>query len=85
MNNKNFKKPFNKKKKEKVVEKKKPMRLLIPVDCTKAGVEYTMTETLANNILLENKDKSRTPQEKLCEWVNENCSLMGYCVRVSYF
>lgn len=76
---------FRKRNKATVKETKKHPRLIIPVDCVKAGVEYKTTEALAQIILSENKDKSKTPQEKLCAWVNENCGLKGYCVRVTYF
>lgn len=68
-----------------VQQAKKHSRIAIPTDCVKESVEYKTTEALAQIILNENKDKSKTPQEKLCAWVNENCGLKGYCTRVTYF
>lgn len=47
-------------------------------------IEYKMSAALANTILKSDKTK-RTPQEVLCEYVNTQCGLKGFCVRVSYF
>lgn len=47
-------------------------------------IEYKMAAGLAETILKMDKSK-RSPQEVLCEYVNTQCGLKGYCVRVSYF
>lgn len=47
-------------------------------------IEYKMSATLAETLLKADKSK-RPPQEVLCEYVNTQCGLKGYCVRVSYF
>lgn len=47
-------------------------------------IEYKMSAVLADTILKSDKTK-RTPQEVLCEYVNTQCGLKGFCVRVSYF
>ena len=44
-------------------------------------VEYTMSRVLAEHLLEKNKGK-RPAQEVLCEYVNNNCGLKGYCVKV---
>ena len=47
-------------------------------------IEYKMSAALAETLLKADKSK-RSPQEILCEYVNTQCGLKGYCVRVSYF
>jgi hypothetical protein len=47
-------------------------------------IEYKMSAALADTILKADKTK-RTPQEVLCDYVNTQCGLKGFCVRVSYF
>lgn len=47
-------------------------------------IEYKMSAALADTILKSDKTK-RAPQEVLCEYVNTQCGLKGFCVRVSYF
>lgn len=47
-------------------------------------IEYKMSAAMADTILKADKSK-RPPQEVLCEYVNTQCGLKGYCVRVSYF
>lgn len=47
-------------------------------------IEYKMSAAMADTILKADKTK-RTPQEVLCDYVNTQCGLKGYCVRVSYF
>ena len=47
-----------------------------------AGViEYKMSKTMAENILRENKGKGN-PQKALCDFVNTQFGIKGYCVRV---
>ena len=49
-------------------------------------VEYTMSKLMADEILKAAKTKSGklpgTPQEILCKYVNQECGLKGYCVKV---
>lgn len=47
-------------------------------------ISYKMTKAMADTILKENKGK-RPTQEVLCEYVNTQLGLKGYCVSVSYF
>ena len=47
-------------------------------------ISYKMTKAMADIILKENKGK-RPTQEVLCEYVNTQLGLKGYCVSVSYF
>lgn len=47
-------------------------------------IEYKMSAALAETILKAGKTK-RAPQEVLCDYVNSQCGLKGFCVRVSYF
>lgn len=47
-------------------------------------IEYKMSAAMAETILKADKTK-RTPQEVLCDYVNTQCGLKGFCVRVSYF
>ena len=45
-------------------------------------VEYKMSKTMADEIIKASKNKQRRPQEILCEYVNTQCGLQGYCVKV---
>lgn len=47
-------------------------------------IEYKMSAAMADTILKADKTK-RTPQEVLCNYVNTQFGLKGFCVRVSYF
>ena len=59
---------------------KKETTLPAPEVC--AGVvEYTMSKVMADEIIQASKSK-KTPQEILCEYVNSQCGLKGYCVKV---
>lgn len=62
---------------------KRPKGIDAP-DNTAEVIEYKMSAALAETILKSDKTK-RTPQEVLCEYVNTQCGLKGFCVRVSYF
>ena len=46
-------------------------------------IEYKMSAVMAETILKADKTK-RTPQEVLCDYVNTQCGLKDFCVRVSY-
>ena len=59
----------------------------IPAPDVCAGtVEYKMGKLMADEILKAAKSKSGklpgTPQEVLCRYVNQECGLKGYCVKV---
>lgn len=64
---------------------RKPFRRRIPCPDVHAGtVEYKMSKTMADEILKAAKSKGikLTPQEILCNYVNEQCGLKGFCVNV---
>lgn len=44
-------------------------------------VEYKMSQALADEIVGKTKG-TKNPQETLCEYVNSQCGLKGYCVKV---
>ena len=65
---------------------KKPVRargIDVP-EYAKEVIEYKMSAGMAAEILKADRTK-RAPQEVLCEYVNSQCGLKGFCVRVSYF
>ena len=61
----------------------RPRGIEAPDDVSEV-IEYKMSAALAETLLKADKSK-RSPQEILCEYVNTQCGLKGYCVRVSYF
>lgn len=44
-------------------------------------IEYKMSKSMADEIIKAAKSK-KTPQEILCNYVNEQCGLKGFCVKV---
>lgn len=52
---------------------------ITPPEVNAGLIEYKMPRLMAEEIL---KGKTNNPQEILCNYVNENCGLKGYCVRV---
>ena len=44
-------------------------------------IEYKMSKNMADEIIKASKSK-KTPQEILCNYVNEQCGLKGFCVKV---
>ena len=44
-------------------------------------IEYKMSKNMADEIIKAAKSK-KTPQEILCNYVNEQCGLKGFCVKV---
>lgn len=52
---------------------------ITPPEVNAGLIEYKMPRLMAEEIL---KGKTSNPQEILCNYVNENCGLKGYCVRV---
>lgn len=49
-------------------------------DVNKGLIEYKMPRKLAESLLRGKKVPN--PQQVLCDYVNTNCGLKGYCVRV---
>lgn len=86
------KKPFNKNRKpEKYSMKKQAERKRQPIPHTMeqwAGhrglIEYAMPRGIAENLLNSRKGKEKgiDPQKYLCDYVNEELNLIGYCVKV---
>lgn len=71
---KNFKKPV------KNSIKKKNYGIILPEFCGET-IEYKMSKEMAEDIIREDKTK-RPNQEILCEHVNSEFGLKGYCVNV---
>lgn len=44
-------------------------------------IEYKMSKNMADEIIKAAKSK-KTPQEILCDYVNTQCGLKGFCVKV---
>lgn len=54
----------------------------LPAPDVNCGIlEYTMSKTMADEIIKAAKNK-KSPQELLCEYVNSQMGLKGYCVKV---
>lgn len=79
---KNNKKNFNRNKNNnhKDYGSKKESRITAPAVCA-GTIEYKMGRQMAESIIKESKSK-RAPQEILCNYVNTQCGLKGYCVKV---
>lgn len=69
----------NKKEINKIMAKKM-YGLDIPDICN-GYIEYKMSKTMADNILQGTKGKGN-PQKILCDYVNTQLGIRGYCVRV---
>lgn len=65
-------------------KKAKPVQKIEANDIFCETVEYEMGKELADTILAHAKKHNdrRNPQEILCEYVNTQCGIKGYCVRV---
>lgn len=59
---------------------KKDIRQPAPDVCA-GTIEYKMSKMMADEII-GTKKISKTPQEILCNYVNTQCGLKGYCVKV---
>ena len=44
--------------------------------------EYKMTQTLADILVNDKKNKGKNPQQVLCDYVNEDLGLKGFCNKV---
>lgn len=54
-----------------------------PAPDVNAGlIEYKMSRLMAEEIIKAYKGNRKDPQYVLCQYVNENCDLKGYCVKV---
>ena len=60
---------------------KKPAQKIDATDVMKGIVEYKMSKETADIILKADRTK-KAPQEVLCDYVNTQDGLLGYCVRV---
>jgi hypothetical protein len=80
--NNNGRKNFNRNNNRKVKDYGSKKETTIPAPEVCAGVvEYTMSKTMADEIIQASKS-SKTPQEILCEYVNSQMGLKGYCIKV---
>lgn len=81
----NFNRNKNNAPRERDYGSKKRETLPAPDVCA-GTVEYKMGKLMADEILKAAKSKSGklpgTPQEVLCRYVNQECGLKGYCVKV---
>ena len=84
-------KPLIQKKEEKVSIKKQMERQYQPLPRTveewgnhRGLIEYQMPKEMAADILTQRmgRDKNIDPQKYLCDIVNTEMNLLGYCVRV---
>ena len=59
---------------------------ITPPDVCAGTIEYKMGKVMAEEILKDAKGKSgklpKPAQEILCDYVNRECGLKGYCVKV---
>ena len=76
-NNRNNNRPNNR---VKDYGSKKETTISAPDVCA-GTVEYTMSKLMADEIIKASKS-NKTPQEILCNYVNTECGLKGYCVKV---
>lgn len=80
--NNNARKNFNRSNNNKVKDYGSKKETTLPAPDVCAGtVEYTMSKLMADEIIKASKSQ-KTPQEILCEYVNTQCGLKGYCVKV---
>lgn len=52
-----------------------------PPDVCAGTIEYKMSKLMADEIIKASKSK-KAPQEILCNYVNTQCGLKGFCVKV---
>jgi hypothetical protein len=45
-------------------------------------IEYKMTQTLADTLVNDKKNRGKNPQQVLCDYVNEDLGLKGFCNKV---
>lgn len=60
---------------------KNPEAGVNPPEVCAGTIEYKMSKAMADEIIKASKSKRR-PQEILCDYVNTQCGLQGYCVKV---
>ena len=76
-NNRNFNSARNK---NNDYGSKKDIRIPAPEVCA-GTIEYKMSKLMADEIIKASKS-NKSPQEVLCNYVNSECGLKGYCVKV---
>lgn len=54
--------------------------VVTPPDFHCGLIEYKMTQTLAD--LIVNQNKNKNPQQALCDYVNQFLGLKGFCTKV---
>ena len=71
-------------KKKNTQKKPKPVQRITVEDLMCEQIEYEMSKELAETVLTHAKkhNDNRPPQEILCDYVNTQHGLKGYCVRV---
>lgn len=89
---KNFKKENTRKKKignkpKKQIAGVTDVRYFYPRSWEELGnkrgfIEYKMSTAAINDLLSDTKQIKGDPQRYLCDYVNDNCGLIGYCIRV---
>lgn len=84
---KNFNNRNNNRNNDKLVAYNNPKRETIPAPDVCAGtIEYQMSKVMADEILKAAKSKSgklpKPPLDILCDYVNSQMGLKGYCVKV---
>lgn len=77
---KNFKRN-NKKRRNKDFGTKNPNARIKAPAFHSGLIEYKMPKAMAEDILKDDKSKG-SAQEILCDYVNTQCGLLGYCVKV---
>lgn len=60
---------------------KNPVAGVKPPEVCAGTIEYKMSKGMADEIIKAAKSK-KTPQEILCDYVNTQCGLKSYCVKV---
>ena len=45
-------------------------------------IGYKMTQTLADTLVNDKKNRGKNPQQVLCDYVNEDLGLKGFCNKV---
>lgn len=55
--------------------------IVLPPEICSGVIEYKMGRLMASTIIQEAKS-NRQPQEILCDYVNNNFGLKGYCIKV---
>lgn len=83
--NNNNRRPNNNRQNNQTVNANREQGIKAPDVCA-GTIEYKMGKVMAEEILKDAKGKNgklpKPAQEILCDYVNRECGLKGYCVRV---